>query len=130
VGDEAHVVCVNGAERGEAVSHDGEEGDEDVVDYVDDVVFAAADVDPACCGWYFVVLSEVISGLTNQEKNPGKAEKGDECCVESNKEPKSCSQLVQFFVLIEKYLRFLTYCPNPFILLLNFDLLECNICLT
>ena len=93
MGDEAHVVGVDGAEGGEAVSHDGEEGNEDVVDYVGDVVFTTADADPAWCesGWHvFVVFSEVISVLTNQEKNPGKAEKGDECCVKGNEEPKSC----------------------------------------
>jgi hypothetical protein len=47
VGDETHVVGVDYAEGGEAVADYGEEGDEHVVDYVYDVVFAAADVDPA-----------------------------------------------------------------------------------
>jgi hypothetical protein len=47
VGDETHVVGIDGAEGGEAVANNGEEGDEDVIDYVDDVVMAAADVDPA-----------------------------------------------------------------------------------
>jgi hypothetical protein len=32
--------------------------------------------------------------------------------------------------LLKKYSRFFTYCPKPFMLLLNFDLLECSICLT
>lgn len=45
--DEAHVVGIDGAEGGQAVADDGEEGDEHVVDYVDDVVVAPADVDPA-----------------------------------------------------------------------------------
>lgn len=47
VGDEAHVVGIDYTKGGQAVSHDGEEGNEDVVDYVDNIVFAAADVDPA-----------------------------------------------------------------------------------
>jgi hypothetical protein len=47
VGDEAHVVGVDGPERGQAVANDGEESDEDVVDYVYYVVVPAADVDPA-----------------------------------------------------------------------------------
>ena len=33
--DESHVVGVDAAEGGEAIAHDGEEGDEDVVDDVD-----------------------------------------------------------------------------------------------
>lgn len=57
MGDEAHVVCVDGAEGDEAVSHDGEEGNEDIVNYVHDVVFSTTDVDPACCegGWYLLM---------------------------------------------------------------------------
>ena len=47
VSDEAHVVGVNYTKRGQAISHDGEERDKDVVDYVDNIVFAAADIDPA-----------------------------------------------------------------------------------
>lgn len=52
MGDETHVVSVDGAEGGEAVADYCEEGDEHVVDYVDDVVAAAADADPAwwACG--------------------------------------------------------------------------------
>jgi hypothetical protein len=45
--DETHVVGVNCAERGEAVTDDGEEGDEHIVDYVYYVVVATADVDPS-----------------------------------------------------------------------------------
>ena len=49
MGDKAHVVSVNAAEGSEAVAHYSEEGNEDVVDDVDEVVFArAADVDPTC----------------------------------------------------------------------------------
>jgi hypothetical protein len=48
VGDEAHVVGVDCAEGGQAVTDYGEERDEDVVDYVNNVVAAAADGDPAC----------------------------------------------------------------------------------
>jgi len=47
VGDETHVVGVDGPERGQAVANDGKESDEDVVDYVYYVVVPAADVDPA-----------------------------------------------------------------------------------
>jgi hypothetical protein len=49
---EAHVVGVDCAKGGKAVADDGEERDEDVVNYVDDVVVPATDVDPAflsCC---------------------------------------------------------------------------------
>ena len=45
--DEAHVVGVNCAEGGQAVADNGKERDEHVVNYVDDVVVAAADVNPA-----------------------------------------------------------------------------------
>ena len=44
--DETHVVGVDCAEGGKAVSHDGKEGDEDIVDYVDDVVLSTAYTDP------------------------------------------------------------------------------------
>jgi hypothetical protein len=56
--DEAHVVCIDCAERGEAVSHDGEKSNENVVNYVYYVVFSATDVDPACCdgGWYVLTF--------------------------------------------------------------------------
>ena len=47
VGYEYHVVGVYCAEGGESVAHYGEEGDEDVVYYVDYVVFAAAEGYPA-----------------------------------------------------------------------------------
>jgi len=47
VRDKAHVVGVNCAEGGQAVANNGEERDEHVIDYVDDVVVAAADVNPA-----------------------------------------------------------------------------------
>lgn len=47
MGDKTHVVGVDAAEGSETVSHDGEEGDENVVDDVDEVVFAGAtDIDP------------------------------------------------------------------------------------
>lgn len=42
------MVGVYYAEGGEAVAHDGEEGDEDVVDDVDYIELFSADVDPAC----------------------------------------------------------------------------------
>lgn len=42
------MVGVYGAEGDEAVAHDGEEGDEDVVNDVNYVELFTADVDPAC----------------------------------------------------------------------------------
>ena len=47
MGDEAHVVGVNDSEGSETVAHDCEEGDENVVDYVDNVVLFASHIDPA-----------------------------------------------------------------------------------
>lgn len=60
VRDEDHMVGVDCSEGGEAVAHYGEEGDEDVVDYIYDVVFSRADTDPA-----------------NQEENPDQTEERD-----------------------------------------------------
>jgi hypothetical protein len=60
VRDEDHVVGVDCSEGGESVAHYGEEGDEDVVDYVYDVVFSGADTDPA-----------------DQEEYPDEAEESD-----------------------------------------------------
>lgn len=39
------VYCTEGSKT---IAHDGEEGDEDIVDYVDHVELSGADVDPAC----------------------------------------------------------------------------------
>ena len=47
VRDVDHVVCVNSAKRGKTVTDNGEKGDEDVIDYVDNVLLATFDVDPA-----------------------------------------------------------------------------------
>jgi hypothetical protein len=65
VRDEAHVVGVDGAEGGEAVADDGEEGDKHIVDYVDDVVVAAADVDPALASYQLVLGIEGERGVTD-----------------------------------------------------------------
>ena len=73
-----HVVCVNCSEGCETVADYGEKGDEDGVDYVDDVDFAtAANVDPA-----------------DEEEDPGEAKERDEGCVEGYKEAESCEVLV------------------------------------
>jgi hypothetical protein len=47
VRDEDHVVGVYCAERSKAIANYGEEGNEDVVDYVYEVVFAVSNADPA-----------------------------------------------------------------------------------
>ena len=44
--DEDHVVGIPRPEGCETVAHDGEEGDENVVNYVDDIELFSADVDP------------------------------------------------------------------------------------
>ena len=60
-----HVVCVDCAERGEAIAYYSEEGDEDAVDYVDDIDFSATtDVNPP-----------------DKEEDPGKAEERDKGSV-------------------------------------------------
>ena len=61
MGDIDHVVRVYDAEGYQTVANDGEEGNENIIDYVDDVVFATADVDPS-----------------DQEKNPCETEEGNE----------------------------------------------------
>ena len=45
---EAHVICINNTERGETITHYREQGDQDVVDNIDNVVLLSTDVDPAC----------------------------------------------------------------------------------
>lgn len=47
VRDVDHVVRVNSAKGGKTVTDDGEKGDEDVIDYVDNIELATSDVDPA-----------------------------------------------------------------------------------
>lgn len=42
-----HVVCIDRSEGGEPVTHDCEEGNEDVIDDIDNVLFSRADGDPA-----------------------------------------------------------------------------------
>lgn len=58
--DEDHMVGVDSSERGQAVANNGEEGNENTVDDVNDVELSAADIDP-----------------TDQEKHPGQTEEGD-----------------------------------------------------
>ena len=45
--DEDRVVGVPDAERSEPVAHDREEGNENVVDDIDDVELPGAEIDPA-----------------------------------------------------------------------------------
>ena len=45
--NEDHVVGVDGSERGQPVTHDCEEGYEDVIDDVNNIGLPASDVDPA-----------------------------------------------------------------------------------
>jgi len=54
------MVGVDSSERGQAVANNGEEGNENTVDDVNDVELSAADIDP-----------------TDQEKHPGQTEEGD-----------------------------------------------------
>jgi hypothetical protein len=51
---ETHVVGIHYSERDKTVSYNGEESDEDVVDYVDDVVLPASNVDPAYCSQHIL----------------------------------------------------------------------------
>lgn len=61
-----HVVGIHYSERDKTVSYDGEESDEDVVDYVDDVVFPASNVDPAYCSQH--ILADYGLDGTNQSR--------------------------------------------------------------
>lgn len=45
--DEDCVVGIPDTERSEAVTHDGEEGNENIVNDIDNVKLAGAEVDPA-----------------------------------------------------------------------------------
>lgn len=44
--DKDHMVCVNNTEGDESITHDCEESDEDIVDYINDIVLPTADIDP------------------------------------------------------------------------------------
>lgn len=67
--DKGHVVRIDGAEGGQAVAHDGEQGHQHAVDDVDGVDLLVAHVDPA-----------------DEEQHPGQAEEGDERGVERHEE--------------------------------------------
>ena len=69
--DKNHVVGVDGSKRGHAITHDGEESHQHVVDNIDDIELLRADVDP-----------------TNEKEHPGETEEGDEGGVKSNQKPK------------------------------------------
>ena len=64
-----HVVGIYCPERRETVTQDGEQGDQNAVDDVNDVNLATADVDPA-----------------DEEQNPCETEQGDEGCVQGDQE--------------------------------------------
>jgi hypothetical protein len=51
VGDKNHMVRIYNSERRQAVTHYGKQCHEQVVDYVNDVVFLTANIDPA---WYLI----------------------------------------------------------------------------
>ena len=69
VGNVDHVVCVDGSERSETVSNDGEKGDQNTVDNVNDVDLLTSDINP-----------------TDEEKHPCKTEEGDECGIKRDQE--------------------------------------------
>lgn len=49
MGDENHMVGVDCAERGQAIAHDREKSDKNIVNYVDQVTLSAIHVNPAYC---------------------------------------------------------------------------------
>lgn len=69
----AHMVCIDESERDKTVSHDGEESDEDVIDYVNDVVFPASNVDPAYCSQH--ILADYGLDSTNQSRTTPKQDR-------------------------------------------------------
>lgn len=50
VSDENHVVRIDGTERGQSISHNCEQGDEDVVNDVDNIELSSSNIDPAYAG--------------------------------------------------------------------------------
>lgn len=71
-----HVICIYGAERSEAVSDNGEEGNEDTVDDVNNINLLSPDIDP-----------------TDQKQHPREPEQGYESGIESDEETKCCCVL-------------------------------------
>jgi hypothetical protein len=71
--NEDHVVGVYGPERRQTITHNGEKGDQNAVNDVNDVDLPTANIDP-----------------TDQEEDPGQTEQGDQSCVQSDKESKCC----------------------------------------
>lgn len=71
VGNVYHMVRVDSSERSQAITNNGEESDQDVVDDVDDVRLATSDIDPS-----------------DQEENPSETEQGDQGCIYSDKQTK------------------------------------------
>jgi len=72
VGDENHMVSVDEAEGYQSISHDGEESNEDIVDYINDIVFSSADIDPA-----------------DQEKYPCETKESNQRCIKCDEESES-----------------------------------------
>ena len=68
--NEDHVVGVYGPEGCQAITHDGEKGNQDAVDNMDDINLPTADVYPA-----------------DQEEDPGQTKQGDQSCVQGDKKP-------------------------------------------
>lgn len=70
MGDVDHMVGIHNPERSEAITNDGEEGDQDVIDDIDHVVLLRANGNPA-----------------DKEQNPGQTEQGDQGSVKRDEEP-------------------------------------------
>jgi hypothetical protein len=51
MGNEYHVVGIDCTKRSESVAYYGEEGHEDVVDYIDEIGFTCTNIDPTCGGY-------------------------------------------------------------------------------
>lgn len=71
------MVCIYSAEGRETITHDGEEGDKNTVDDVDEIRLFVAYVDPA-----------------DEEENPGQTEEGDEGGVECDEETQRSSNIL------------------------------------
>lgn len=69
--DKNHVVGIDGAERRQTVSNDGEQSDKGVVDDIDDIQLLLADFNPS-----------------DEKQYPRESEEGDEGAVKSDEKTK------------------------------------------
>lgn len=79
MGDEKHVIRVDGSERSKTITDDGEESDEDIIDDIDEV---------------FVACIVAARDPPDEEQNPNKTKDCDEERIQRDEKAQGSSNVL------------------------------------